>query len=124
MRAKQRGPDAVNEVRAAPTPRPAGSAFAWSVGDLTTHEFLPLITCKVYIHPCARIPCMVLPPIPPLPPKVWDEFMAALERGPTPEQVRAVEAAKEIARRIRVKDPKTVKSEAFRPPHFLSQNVG
>ena len=33
---------------------------------------------------------MVLPPIRPLTPEEWDNFVAALRRGPTPEQVRAV----------------------------------
>ena len=45
---------------------------------------------------------MVLPSIPPLPPDVWAKFIEALRRGPTPEQVRAVERAKEIASTIKL----------------------
>ena len=58
---------------------------------------------------------MVLPPIRPLPPDVWDEFMAALKRGPSPKQVRAMERALELARRIPVRDADALKSEAYRP---------
>ena len=54
---------------------------------------------------------MVLPPIRPLTPEEWDNFVAALRRGPTPEQVRAVERAKEIARNITVlPDTSTIKN--------------
>ena len=58
---------------------------------------------------------MVLPAIPPLRPEAWDEFMAALRRGPPPEQVRAVERALEIGRNIRVRDASTVPIEAYGP---------
>lgn len=58
---------------------------------------------------------MVLPAIRPLHPDVWDEFMAVLRRGPTPEQARALERALELARHIPVRDASTVKSEAYRP---------
>lgn len=58
---------------------------------------------------------MVLPAIRPLPPDVWDEFMATLRRGPTPEQVRAVEKALELARRTPVRDASAVKEEAYLP---------
>lgn len=58
---------------------------------------------------------MVMPAIPPLHPEAWDEFMAALRRGPPPEQVRAVERALEIGRNIRVRDAKTVPIEAYGP---------
>ena len=53
---------------------------------------------------------MVLPPIPPLPHDVWVEFVAALGRGPSPEQVRAVERAGEPARDVTVRDSSTMKN--------------
>ena len=54
---------------------------------------------------------MVLPPIRPLTQEEWDNFVAALRRGPTPEQVRAVERALEIARNITVlPDTSTLKN--------------
>ena len=54
-----------------------------------------------------------------LSPDVWDEFVAALERGPTPKHVRAVERAKELARHIRIRDASTIKSGVMRSPHCL-----
>ena len=43
--------------------------------------------------------------------------MAALKRGPTPEQARAVEKAIEIGRSITLKDSSTVKNKRIcRPP--------
>ena len=60
---------------------------------------------------------MVLPPIRPLTQEEWDNFVAALRRGPTPEQVRAVERAKEIARNITVlHDASTIKNMRRRDP--------
>ena len=60
---------------------------------------------------------MVRPPIEPLPPDVWDEFVAALKRGPTPEQARAIERLKELGRNITLKDSSTVKNKKIcRPP--------
>lgn len=56
-----------------------------------------------------------MPAIPPLHPDAWDEFMAAIRRGPTPEQARAVERALEIARNTPVRDASTVKEEAYLP---------
>ena len=41
--------------------------------------------------------------------------MAAIRRGPTPEQVRAVERALELARRTPVRDASAVKEEAYLP---------
>ena len=43
---------------------------------------------------------MVLPPIPPLHPEAWNEFMAALRRGPTPNQVKVMEEARKLARHM------------------------
>ena len=45
---------------------------------------------------------MVVRGIGPLEPEEWDAFVAALKRGPAPEQVRAVERALEIAKTIKV----------------------
>ena len=56
-----------------------------------------------------------MPAIPPLHPDAWDEFMAALRRGPTPEQARAVERALEIARRTPVRGASAVPEEAYLP---------
>ena len=54
---------------------------------------------------------MVLPPIRPLTPEEWDNFVETLRRGPTPRQVRAVERALEIARNITVlPDTSTIKN--------------
>ena len=39
---------------------------------------------------------MVLRYVRPLPPEAWKDFLAALERGPTPEQVRFMEEAKKL----------------------------
>ena len=64
---------------------------------------------------------MVLPAIPPLHPEAWDEFMAALRRGPTPEQVQAVERAMELARHIPVRDANTVPIEAYGPQDSVRQ---
>ena len=56
-------------------------------------------------------------PVRTFPPDVWDEFVAALKRGPTPEQARAVEKAIEIGRSITLKDSSTVKNKRIcRPP--------
>ena len=43
-----------------------------------------------------RLPGMVLRYVRPLPPEAWKDFLAALERGPTPEQVRFMEEAKKL----------------------------
>ena len=43
---------------------------------------------------------MVLRHVRPLPPEAWEDFVAALERGPTPEQVRAMERAMELTRHM------------------------
>ena len=60
---------------------------------------------------------MVRPAIPPLPPDVWAEFVAALKRGPTPEQARAAERLKEIGRSITLEDSSIVKNKKIcRPP--------
>lgn len=40
--------------------------------------------------------CMVLRHVPPLSPEAWEDFMAALKRGPTPEQVRFMEEAERL----------------------------
>lgn len=39
---------------------------------------------------------MVLRHIPPLSPEAWEDFMAALKRGPTPEQVKFMEEAERL----------------------------
>ena len=52
---------------------------------------------------------MVLRHVPPLSPEAWEDFMAALKRGPTPEQVRLMEEAKRLTGhmiRLRDEDPK------------------
>ena len=54
---------------------------------------------NVYKEACARA-CMALRHVKPLPPEAWEDFMAALERGPTPEQVRAKERAIELTRHM------------------------
>ena len=52
-----------------------------------------------------------------LPPDVWDEFMVALKRGPTPEQARAMERTLELGRSITLKDSSIVKNKKIcRPP--------
>lgn len=66
---------------------------------------------------------MVLPAIPPLPHDVWMEFVAALRRGPTPEQVRAVERAEEIARDITLRDPSTVKNVRRLDPSEVARRM-
>ena len=67
---------------------------------------------------------MVRPAIPPLPPAVWAEFMAAIRRGPTPEQVRAVERAKEIARTINVlPDTSTLKNMRRLDPDEVARRM-
>ena len=45
--------------------------------------------------------------------------MAALKRGPAPEQARAMERIKELARHIRIRDASTIKSGVMRPPSCL-----
>ena len=40
------------------------------------------------------------PPIQPLEPEVWDRFIAALERGPSPKHVEAVRRAMELTRNM------------------------
>ena len=54
----------------------------------------------LYIRLDARRACMVLRHVRPLPPEAWEDFVAALERGPTPEQVRAMERAMELTRHM------------------------
>ncbi len=67
---------------------------------------------------------MVRPAIPPLPPDVWAEFMAAIRRGPTPEQVRAVERAKEIAKTIKVlPDTSTIKGIVRLDPDEVARRL-
>ena len=39
---------------------------------------------------------MLPPPVQPLPPDVWDNFVAALERGPSPKHVEAVKRAMDL----------------------------
>ena len=68
---------------------------------------------------------MVRPAIEPLPPDVWDEFVAALKRGPTPEQARAVERAMEIGNSITLKDSSIVKNKKIcRPRHSAPHGRG
>ena len=43
---------------------------------------------------------MLPPPVPPLPPDVWDDFVEKLRRGPSPKQVEAVKRAMELTRNI------------------------
>ena len=60
---------------------------------------------------------MARQPIRTFPPEVWAEFVAALKRGPTPEQARAVEKAMEIGNSITLKDSSIVKNKRIcRPP--------
>ena len=60
---------------------------------------------------------MVLPTIRPLTEEEWENFVAALRRGPTPRQVEAVKRAKEIASTIRViHDSSTIKGIKRRDP--------
>ena len=60
---------------------------------------------------------MARQPIRTFPPEVWAEFVAALKRGPTPEQVRTIEMAEEIGRSITLKDSRIVKNKRIcRPP--------
>ena len=60
---------------------------------------------------------MARQPIRTLPPEVWEEFMAALKRGPTPEQARAMERTRELGRSITLKDSSIVrKKRVCRPP--------
>lgn len=49
-----------------------------------------------HITPGAGRPCMALRHVRPLPREAWDDFVAALKRGPTPEQVRVMERAEEL----------------------------
>ena len=59
---------------------------------------------------------MVRQPARALPPEVCDEFIAALKRGPAPEQARAMERTLELGRSITLKDSSTVKKKrACRP---------
>ena len=68
--------------------------------------------------------CMVLPTIRPLTQEEWDNFVAALRRGPTPKQVRAVERAKEIARNITVlPDASTIKDIKRRDPAEVLRQI-
>ena len=56
---------------------------------------------KGHIYKAGRAPaCMVLRYVKPLPPEAWEDFMAALKRGPTPEQVRIKERAIELTRHM------------------------
>ena len=60
---------------------------------------------------------MARQPIRTLPPEVWEEFMAALKRGPAPEQARAMERTRELGRSITLKDSSIVKKKRIcRPP--------
>ena len=79
-------------AKAAPAaPRqPAPSA----VGPSTC--FLPHTTESSVYKIVDRPPRMVLRYVRPLPPEAWKDFLAALERGPTPEQVRFMEEAKKL----------------------------
>ena len=43
---------------------------------------------------------MLPPPVQPLEPEVWDRFIAALERGPSPKHVEAVKRAMELTRNM------------------------
>ena len=68
---------------------------------------------------------MARQPIRTFPPEVWDEFVAALKRGPTPEQIRAIERAEEIARGITLKDSSIVKKKRIcRPGTARSMEAG
>ena len=60
---------------------------------------------------------MARQPIRTFPPEVWAEFVAALKRGPTPEQARAIERMKELGRSITLEDSSIVKNKRIcRPP--------
>ena len=60
---------------------------------------------------------MVLPTIRPLTREEWEHLVAALRRGPSPEQVEAVKRAKEIASTIRfLPDSSTIKDIKRRDP--------
>ena len=60
---------------------------------------------------------MVLPPAKPLTREEWEHFVAAIRRGPTPEQVEAVKRAKKIASTIRfLPDSSTIKNIVRRDP--------
>ena len=43
---------------------------------------------------------MLPPPIQPLEPEVWDEFVKALRRGPTPKQVEARKRLMDLSRNM------------------------
>ena len=67
---------------------------------------------------------MVLPPIRPLSEEEWNNLVAALRRGPTPEQVRAVERAKEIASTINVlPDTSTIKNIVRLDPDEVARRL-
>ena len=59
------------------------------------------ISFAASIHKAAAVAhSMVLRHVRPLSPEAWEDFVAALERGPTPEQVRAMERAMELTRHM------------------------
>ena len=65
-----------------------------------------------------------MPGIRPLSPAEWDELVAALWRGPTPEQARAVERAKEIASTIEVlPDGYTIKNMRRLDPDEVARRM-
>ncbi len=67
---------------------------------------------------------MVLPAIRPLSEEEWNNLVAALRRGPTPEQVRAVERAKEIAKTIKVlPDTSTIKGIVRLDPDEVARRL-
>lgn len=43
---------------------------------------------------------MLPPPVPPLPPDVWDDFVEKLRRGPSPKQVEAAKKLLALSRNI------------------------
>ena len=43
---------------------------------------------------------MLPPPVPPLPPEVWDDFVETLRRGPSQKHVEAVKRAMELTRNM------------------------
>ena len=66
---------------------------------------------------------MVRPGIPPLPPDVWAEFVAALRRGPTPLQVRIAEEARELVRNSPLRDPSTLKNMRRLDPDEVARRM-
>lgn len=75
----------------------AGPAQAAAGGPICARR--PPVTLAASVHKAAAVArYMVLRHVRPLPPEAWEDFVAALERGPTPEQVRAMERAMDITR--------------------------